>query len=437
MADGCAPMPDTIKDISELKQNAFAYVDPGSADSLLAPADMQRALDARFDSLYFAAWRQGRVRVSKEDASWGFRQYSTRTMFGENKRKRPASWFETLERNADLNGYPNRRFAAITTANTDVRVLPTHRPLFFDFRLPGEGFPFDMLQQSRLAANTPVRVLHATADGEWLFVDTPAAAGWVSSAHVAAVDWAFMWQWITGTYVAVIEDGVPVLAAEGRFLFTAPFGAVFPLLRQDSLGWRILAAMPDERRNAKLEEAVLTGPSAAVKPVPLTWANLARSVNALLGQSYGWGGLYQDRDCSLVMKDLFSPFGIFLPRTSADQASSGAASLDLAGFPQREKEAAVCAAGIPFLSLVHLKGHIMLYLGCLNGHPVVFHNLWGIRTRSFWGREGRHVVGQAVITTLHPGRELRNADHDAEILRRADKLVFLLPPEPAEAAGNR
>jgi hypothetical protein len=429
LAAGCAPIPEMIRDVRLLDQNALALIPRCTGDSLLVTPEVSRRMDARFDSLLFACWHAKGARISRAEALWGFRHYRNRAVFGENKRRRPAGWTDVLAAQSDTSSFPNRLFPAITVANSDLRVLPTSKPAFLDFKRPGEGYPFDYLQVSSLAANTPVTVLHATRDGSWLFVDSPVAPGWIPSRDVAAADWAFQWQWETGSYAAAVEDGAAVAAEDGGFLFHAPLGCVLPFLYGDSALVHVLAASPDARGNAVLREAVLPRRAAMVKPVPLTLPNLARAVNALLGGAYGWGGLYGDRDCSAAIRDLFVPFGIFLPRNSAAQARAGKAFIDLGGRSPAEKEQIILEKGIPFLTLLHLKGHIMLYVGSRGGRALAFHNLWGVRTKSFWGKEGRHVVGQAVITTLSPGMEMRNADQSAELLKRLDRMVFLAGPE--------
>jgi hypothetical protein len=47
----------------------------------------------------------------------------------------------------------------------------------------------------------------------------------------------------------------------------------------------------------------------------------------------------------------------------------------------------------------------MLYLGEYEGRAALLHTLWGVRTRTLAGREGRWLVGKTVITGLAPGME--------------------------------
>ena len=133
----------------------------------------------------------------------------------------------------------------------------------------------------------------------------------------------------------------------------------------------------------------------------------------MIGEPYGWGGLYGNRDCSSMTRDFFSVFGIWLPRHSEDQVKEAGAYIDLQGLSPQQKEKIILEQGVPYLSLLWRKGHVMLYIGQKDGRALIFHNIWGIRTKDIQGREGRKIIGQAVITTLQPGQELRDIDSPA------------------------
>jgi hypothetical protein len=124
----------------------------------------------------------------------------------------------------------------------------------------------------------------------------------------------------------------------------------------------------------------------------------------MMGQPYGWGDLYGNRDCSGTVKDLFAPFGLWLPRNSSKQAQVGEV-ISLEDLTPRQREERLLQEGIPFVTLVRLPGHIMLYLGEYEGRAALLHTLWGVRTRTLAGREGRWLVGKTVITGLAPGME--------------------------------
>jgi hypothetical protein len=150
-----------------------------------------------------------------------------------------------------------------------------------------------------------------------------------------------------------------------------------------------------------------------------TQRNVASVINQFLGQIYGWGGLYGYRDCSLTLHDLFLPFGIWLWVNSADQQKGDVISLQ--GLSRQQKEKIIQEKGLPFFSLIGLKGHVMLYLGQWNGQSVVFQNMWGIHTFRLFREDGRIIVGKAVITTLQPGKEQWNVFHT-----QLDRVVTLV-----------
>jgi hypothetical protein len=114
-----------------------------------------------------------------------------------------------------------------------------------------------------------------------------------------------------------------------------------------------------------------------------------------------------------MTRDFFAVFGIWLPRHSEDQVKEVGVYTDLGGLKPEQKERLILEKGIPYLTILWRKGHVMLYIGEQNGRALIFHNIWGIRTRDLRGREGRKIIGQAVITTLQPGRELRTFDAQA------------------------
>ena len=138
----------------------------------------------------------------------------------------------------------------------------------------------------------------------------------------------------------------------------------------------------------------------------LTPSAMATLANNLIGQRYSWGGQFENRDCSATMRDLFTPFGIWLPRNSKTQAQKGARLLDLTGLSPSDKRDAINEHAIPFFSLIGMKGHIGLYLGYepMTKMPIMLHDVWGVKTNAF-GREGRAIIGKVTITTLRPGEE--------------------------------
>jgi len=372
----------------DLPQDLSFYLQKSLAEQeLVRPADQQR-LDEKFNQSFFAPWHRGEARLEKEEALARIKRYRKDLGYGENKKQHTKEWIERLAGNTNLETFPNTGFRAITTVNTDLRELPTHKPHFSSFNQAGGGYPFDHLQYSAMAANTPVFVSHLSQDKAWALAVSHYGNGWVPAVDIASVDQNFVSAWQSGALIAAVQDEIPIYDEEGISRFLASFGWLFPKAGETADRYEILIAVGDENRKGLIKKASVEKKQAIVKPLKLTSSNLARLANELLHKPYGWGGLYGDRDCSATLKDLFAPFGIWLPRDSKDQAARET-SMDLKALPPKEKEKVILKDGIPFLTLIWMKGHIMLYIGDYRGRAVVFHNIWGVRTKDSQGREGR------------------------------------------------
>jgi len=254
-------------------------------------------------------------------------------------------------------------------------------------------------------------------------VESPIASGWVPTEDVALVDAAFTAQYRNGRYAAIIRDDLP-LATEAGVIGHTHIGAVYPLHKEDSRGVSVLVPVRGSQRQAAIATVAFGADQARVKPLPLNPGWLARMGNQMMGQPYGWGGLYAWRDCSSTMRDMFAPFGIWLPRNSAAQGRSGSV-LSLEGLDGADKERLIVASGVPFMSLLWMRGHIMLYLGQYRNESVVFHNIWGLRVVEGGDDDARHVLGRAVVSGLRIGRELSALKHGATLLDRLRAIVTL------------
>ena len=171
------------------------------------------------------------------------------------------------------------------------------------------------------------------------------------------------------------------------------------------------------------QSSMAQGKSIQPYPVPLTAAALARVGNVMMGQPYGWGGYLDNRDCSALMLDIFTPFGLWLPRNSGQQAKAGKV-VSLAKLDASAKKALIRETGKPFTTLLWLPGHIVLYIGEYQGEPAIYHDIWGVRVQDETGATSRGVIGKVAITSLSPGAELPLISSPASLLDRTGAMVF-------------
>lgn len=454
---GCAPKgPDITRfglddaviarDLAALPQDLAEYARRAGENSLLLSSGEQARHDAVFTRRFFAAWEPTPQRPAKDTVFEGLAAMGPGRGFAENLRPYTEERWRDIRSNCFVEAYGETPIRpAITVGTAHLRRLPTDAPYFADPGAAGEGFPFDYMQNSALWIGTPVAVVHVSRDGQWVYVITNLVSGWTKSASIALVDKAFMKKWRSSPLCAVLMDDVDLSVVGTRDAVTgaamtvrAHIGVILPLAAPSKkipqpTSPHTLAHVPLRSVDGKAAIATALAPMYAVraKPLPLTPGNVAMVGQPMMGQPYGWGGLFGRRDCSAAMHDLFAPFGIWLPRNSRSQGQTGT-RIDLAGLTPEQKEERVAAAGKPFFSLVSMPGHVGLYLGTYpmdrGDVPVMFHNIWGLRTLAGRGdsaREGRGVIGKAVVTTLRPGAEHPSLSSPAGILDRVNGLAVL------------
>lgn len=431
LASCCWKSPDLlkeVKDVTDLSQNHLSYLQDISKEKFILKQETQAAMNDHYDKIFFSVWHTLQpVLSSQEKLSLIFSNFSKSPGYGENKRKHSSSWSTKLQQNASLENYPNFMRYAITTRHTNLRALPTNSPHFYKPGGDSSGWPFDNLQISSVPANTPVLVCHLSADKSWALVETSFAFGWIPVEDSARVDENFIKTWESGRYAVVVKDKTAVFDAGGNFILRTLIGQVFPLVKDMADKMEILIAAADANNNAVIKRSVVSRQIIVPKPLPFTYLNAVKIANEFIDESYGWGGLYGNRDCSAMTRDFFAPFGVWLPRHSEDQAKQIGKYIDLQDLEPDQKEKFILAQGIPYLSLLWRRGHIMLFIGEDNGRALIFHNVWGLRTIDCDGQEGRKIIGKAVITTLHPGKELKNLDPEGLLIKNLSAITILAP----------
>ncbi|MDR3320447.1 MAG: SH3 domain-containing protein [Desulfovibrio sp.] len=411
---------NTPEDVRRFPQDLNVYANIAGRDKFLMNVAEQTALDARFNQIFFGPWDMSATSVRRKDATAIFRKASGYKLGGVPWQQ--VEW-EKMGRNALMENFPARHEHAVTLRNTDLREMPTHEPRFTKPTPDPRADPFDMFQYSLLPPGTPLFIAHTTLDGRWHYVECPIAGGWVDALDVALVDADFERVYRTGSYVALVRDNVRLADA------FAGVGAVFPAIggKNAANGRNIMFPVKGLDGMARISEIALGPADAALKPILFTAGNVARIGNVMMAQQYGWGGMFGNRDCSALTRDIMMPFGIWLPRNSLAQARRGVVH-HLDSMSPDVKESFILGNGVPFASLVGMRGHIMLYVGKYKGHAAVFHNVWGIRVVDGVNSNARLVIGRSVVTSLTPGKELKNmylsttfADRVRTLTNLADK----------------
>lgn len=415
-----------LDDLRELPQDAAAYIDKAKAEQPFLSAEAAKMRSEVYLERLFAPWRGGgNGAYARKSAMRSLSAYSRNLGYDESGQPRTKAWADRIVQNANLRYFANARRPAIAVANTNLRAIPTMDNRFGTPGKPGQGYPFDILQVSALWLGTPMLVDHVSRDGAWALVETAIAPGWVRTDELAYVDDAFITQYHSRPFAAFVAEDVPLLPGPGKGL-RAGVGTVLPVEDSDGVRLKVMVPVAGAGGRAETSPVWLTQGQAALMPLAATPVNVARAANQMMGQTYGWGGLDGKRDCSAATRDLLAPFGLWLPRNSAAQAKSGS-FMSLEGMSPEEKEQAILRNGVPYGTLIWMPGHILLYIGQYKGHPIVFHNVWGMRTLEPNGTEGRKVVGKAVVTTLRLGEIYPEVGPGRIMLNRVKGMTLVAP----------
>lgn len=414
-------------ELGSTPQNNLAFI-KGGKDAEPMPNAQQIAADlkARYLRYYYAPWDNPELFKSFDKIKEDVMQYNNRYIenpgWGANQQMHSIAWAKALKQNVAFDSFPNTKIKAITVRATNMRALPTDAPSFEDWYTAGQGYPFDTLQASFLEADVPVYVLQTTNDGQWQLVITPYKSyGWIKSLDVAYVNDNFMRTFKSKDLVVTIKDNKSIYDSKMRYSQSTRYGKLFPLEQDAGAYYKVLIATRGKDGYADFDIGYLNKKYAYPWPILVNKKTIAEFANILLNGSYGWGGLYGYRDCSGTMEELFIPFGIWLPKYSADQAKTGR-FIDLEGLTTPQKIEKIRQSGDPFLTLFWMRGHMMLYIGMKDNTVYVFHNPWGV---SITNPPYRVIIGRAIISKANLGEHYGNVP--STYLDRVIGMTLLLP----------
>ena len=378
--------------------------------------ERQQKLYDDFLAHYYRPWQKSEINATYEDITWAVRLYTHKKLFAENRLPLSSKRLKRWIKSANYKAFNTLKKYAIVVHPSNLRVFPTNRPIFYNPKLDGEGYPFDYNQNSAIKAFTPLLVSHLSLDRSWAFVQSPFALGWIQIRDIAFISKKKIETIMKLPKVVLLKEYAPIYDVQQNFLFYAKMATIFPYIVNESGYYKIL--VPQKKRDSLILLKSLI-PKEWAKPMPIEFLpkNINRIAKQLLGEPYGWGGMVGNRDCSAMTRDFFAPFGIWLPRNSKAQAKIGEL-IDLSNMSDNEKEKTIIEKGIPFQTLIYLPGHIMLYIGSKDKKVYAMHNMWGIRTK----KSGRYIIGKAVITDLHLGEKLPEAVKDAILIKRVKSI---------------
>lgn len=322
--------------------------------------------------------------------------------------------YDRYSENLNLDGLPdlvNVRFGMVLR-RADMRTWPTSDVVF----KTQETFDLDRFQENGLFPADVVAVLHESADGQWYFVQSYNYAAWVPKDKVVVGERLKILQYRDAENFLIVSGGKVTTNFNPNFTAISELqldmGVRLPLLDPDDIernidgqnsqsSYPVLLPTRGEHGELKFRTALIgRNQDVSIGYLPYTRKNILHQSFKFLGERYGWGHAYNARDCSGLVMEVYKTFGILLPRNSGQQRDSPIGDnvifCDNDNALQKLKALEACDVG----DLLYSPGHVMLYLGNVDGEPYVIHSLFGAGWTEADGNFQAGVLNGVSVTPL-------------------------------------
>lgn len=285
-------------------------------------------------------------------------------------------------RNLDSVKDTNEVGYAFVLRRGGLRLLPTDDILTLD---EVRSF-YDEMQNSSVLMNEPVVVLHQTEDSAWYFVMTSYCCGWLPSSNIAFCHGYDEWNLYRNPsdFLVVSENKFrldydwvndrisEVEVSMGTKLQLVPVSEYQTSYEGREAYDNYIVRIPDRSQGGYLifhNAYIPLGKSVSIGYVPYTRENILRMAFSALGERYGWAGLYDARDASQFVMELYRAFGFDIPRSTPGLIPMDAPTVDVSGMSAAHKQSLL--KYIPSGSILLLPGFAMVYLGEVDGRYYV------------------------------------------------------------------
>lgn len=277
----------------------------------------------------------------------------------------------------------------LVVQRASMRSYPTRERVF---KHP-QGGDLDRFQETGVFPGQRVALLHESADGNWWFALNYHYAAWLPKSAVAVGDKKAIESWLnrgprlTVTGAQVRANYNPVDPRTSELLLE--MGVSLPLLGAGEVGHDVhgqnpyashIVELPVREADGSLAfEPALIARSRDVRVGRLLYrpSVLLRQAFKFLGERYGWGHDYNGRDCTGFVGEVFKSFGVLMPRNSGQQGRGKFAPTRF--FEEGDKEARQRAlASLKVGDLLYVPGHVMMYIGRVDGEPYIIHDVTGL-----------------------------------------------------------
>ena len=305
------------------------------------------------------------------------------------------------------------------TQVSSLRVLPTNDTAY------KKGWEsFDRFQVSHVDIGVPLAILHGTSDGKWLYAKAGSMSGWVAAQDVALGSKRETQQYAFARPLVILGNSVPFYYDRDcrNYALKLDMGSRVPLVGNNAGSWEVL--LPGRGQDGSVYFiAGFTGAASDVHDGYLEYSleNLISQAFKMKGLPYVWGGkLEGSENCSSFVMSVFNCFGFQIPRSSSDQGKINLQKkIDLQGLTKESRlDILRRVDGHP--ALLHLSGHIMIYLGTVGDRAYAIHSMWSYREKQGL-RERVRLVKKITVSDLSIGEETS----DGSYLQKISSVILM------------
>ena len=271
----------------------------------------------------------------------------------------------------------------------NVRAFPTETV----FAEESKGIDYDLFQLTILPVGSPLAILHQSKNKKWYYIQSTIYKGWVKRENIAlAKNKNEVFDYTnTDKFLMVKESRIetepnPFIKQISNILFQ--MGDKIPLIEFDKIPESIpignlhaqsaegcyVVKIPVKDKDGHLQfklALIARSKELCEGYLPYTRENIIRQAFKLLGERYGWNGMFVRKDCSQFIMNIYRTMNIIIPSYTKmqEEGVAGKAIKFSGSIKDREDKLNQLTPGDP----VYLKGHVVMYLGKLGKNYYIIH----------------------------------------------------------------
>ncbi len=301
------------------------------------------------------------------------------------------AYYNQLKENLNLDALQDNNPIqyGITVRRTLMKTFPTHDTLF---KTPGD-YEFDRLMETAVYPVEPLVILGISKDQKWYFAQMYNYLAWIPAADVALTAKQTLFDYVNGSDFLIITDkkiytnfnplepNISELQLDmGVRIPLASNTEITDTIDGQNPAGNFVIKLPVRDENGCLVfklSLISRSDDVHLGYLPYTRENIIKQSFKLQGERYGWGGMFNGRDCTAFMMDIFRTFGIQLPRNSGEQGKLITGNLYEIPENMTLKERKRLFDKLKPGTALYMNGHAMLYLGKYQGIYYMIHDFAG------------------------------------------------------------